>query len=155
MVSQNTLLLKLKKADILKLDGFINISHLSLKDLKETLTDVIIEYNLSARATTDDYKRAYNESKSRIQKQIDDQLFKSLKKQKTETKAKKQQKRQRKPNLKEAALEMRNMMNIQYEGIEKSQTRKEYKRRIEEVDNRQTFKKDLQDDLSFIFGINE
>ncbi|OHT02773.1 hypothetical protein TRFO_30038 [Tritrichomonas foetus] len=88
--------MKLKKADILKLDGFSNLSHLSLQDLKETLTDVMIEYNLSARAAIDDYKRAYNEHKRKIQKQIDDQLFKSLKKQKTETKAKKQQKRQRK-----------------------------------------------------------
>ncbi|OHT12205.1 hypothetical protein TRFO_18112 [Tritrichomonas foetus] len=140
MVSQNTPLLKLKKADFLELDGFDTLSHLSQKDQKETLTDVIIDYNLSTRATIDDYKRAYNESKRRIQKQIDDQLFKSLKKQKTETK-----KRQRKQNIKETALEMRNMMNIQYEGVEKTPTRKEYERRIEEVDDHQTFKKDLQE----------
>ncbi|OHT08941.1 hypothetical protein TRFO_22362 [Tritrichomonas foetus] len=105
----------------------------------------MIYYNLSVREIIDDYKQAFNESKRGIRKQIDDPLFKSLKKPKTETKAKKQQKRQRKQNIKETVLEMINMIDIQYEGLEKTQTRKEYERRIVEVDDYQTFKKDLQE----------
>ena len=132
----NKLVSKLTKKEILKLPGFEDKGNLTVKELRKQIDKNVKDMKLrSYGLRVNTYKNGF--------KQKDKELFRNVARKKKENKNVKAKQQNYENEIKERALEERDINNISIDlyNTAKTEARREYKERIKQVNNKKDFKK--------------